>query len=414
MPNRLIYKSITPTDDLAPIARLAGLAFGYPNAESGEWFENRVGRDNIRIATMPDDASPIGVVGRVPMGLYLGGNEIPQLGVLAVGVAPEARGMGVARQMMEDCVREMHADGYPLSALYSAMHPLYRAVAYENAGLLCDAVIPAGMIDAPRNDPAAAGGWREATEQDTPAILACDAEYARSTHGMLARVEYLWHRIREPKTGTARCFVAPGENNTIEAYCYYMQEKTESTSVTTGNAAGALMRVSALAWSTPRGFDRTRAFLRGFSSVVGEIHVSLPPDSPLLHTLPDRRFGFSVREPWMLRVLNIKSALEARGYPRGLTATIALDITDEQIDANNGVWILTLTNGHPAVERPIDPAAAGDPLRIHIRDFAPLYTGFTSAHTLRTAGRLTCTDNTAETANAIFATPSTPAMVDMF
>jgi predicted acetyltransferase len=411
MPPELVYRPITDDEPLAPIARLAGLAFGYSNDDTVPWFEDRVGRQNIRIVTRPDDPAPLGVLGRIPMGIHLAGNEVPQLGVLAVGVAPEARGMGVARRMMAHAVREMHADRSPLSVLYSAMHPLYRAVGYENAGLLCDAAIPAGMIEPP--DTATAPGWREATDADTPGIIACDTAYARATHGSLARVEYLWHRIREPKSGFTRCFVAPDNDGAVEAYCYYSQEKTESTTITTGNAAGAAMRVTALAWSTPRGFDRVRSFLRGFSSVVGEIHVSLPPDSPLLHTLPDRRFALTVREPWMLRVLNIKTALESRGYPRGLNATLALDITDDQIDANTGAWTLTLADGRAAVE-PRIPDTPPDALRIHIRDLAPLYTGFTSARTLRAAGRLDATDETADTADALFATPSTPAMVDMF
>ncbi len=412
MAEPLIYRPVTEAEDLEPIARLAGLAFGTTNAESVEWFEKRVTRPNIRVVHAQDNPTPLGVTCRIPMGLYLAGNEVPQLGVLGVGVAPEARGMGVAKQMMADCVREMHSDGSPLSALYSAMHPLYRAVGYENAGLLCDAVIPAGMI--PADNPPAPAGWREATESDTEGIHACYAEYARHTHGMLARVEYLWHRIREPKAGPARCFVATDDQGRVEAYCYYTQARFDAEENTLGTAAGSAMNITDLAWSTPRGFSRSRAFLRGFASIVGEIRLSLPPDSPLIHTLPDRRFALNVREPWMLRILDVKSALEARGYPRGLSATLQLIITDDLIESNNGLWTLTLDSGTPTASHQPDQAAADNPLRIDIRALAPLYTGFTSARTLRAAGRLDASDNTADTADAIFATPSTPAMTNMF
>jgi len=408
MKPELVYRPITPDEPIGPIARLAGLAFGHPESTNIEWFEKRIGRENIRISTATDDPTPLGVVCRIPMGIYLGGNEIPQLGILGVGVAPEARGLGVAKQMMADCVQEMHADGCPLSILYSAMHPLYRAVGYDNAGALCNAVIPAGMITAPKTN--ATNNWREASEIDTPQIHACYARYAAQTHGMLARNGYIWQRIREPKIGTARCYVSRDEQGQIEAYCYYVQEKTEAQPAPIGTAAGSRMHVTDLAWSSTNGFNQIRSFLRGFVSVVGEILVNLPPDSPLIHTLPDRRFKLEFNEPWMLRILNFKSALEARSYPRGYNATLTLDITDDQIQANNGQWTVTITNGQATVSQ----GQSGDPLRIHIRDLAPLYTGFTSAQTLRDSGRLSCTDNTAETANAIFAAPSTPAMVDMF
>lgn len=414
MPPELIHRPITDNEPIGPIARLAALAFGYPDSETAEWFEQRVGRANIRITTTTTDPTPIGVVCRVPMGLYLAGKQVPQLGVLGVAVAPEARGRGIAHRMMARCIKEMHEDGYPLSALYSAMHPLYRAAGYENAGLLCDAVIPAGMIQASPRTQQPAQSWREAKDTDTQAIHDCYHAYAQTTHGMLARVEYLWYRIRNPKTGPTRCFVAENNAGTIEAYCYYDQEKSDATNPTTGNAAGARMRVADLAWSTPAGFESIRAFLRGFASIVGEIHCSLPPDSPLIHTLPDRRFSLTVREPWMLRILDVKTALESRGYPRGLTATLQLRITDDLIASNTGLWTLTVENGTPTAERQSDQAAAGDPLKVDIRTLAPIYTGFTSVGTLRAASEITASDDTAATADAIFATPSTPAMTNMF
>ena len=404
MPADLNYRAITPAEPIGPIARLPSYAFGVELEKSAEWFEQMVGRENIRVATRGDDT--VGCICRIPMGLYLGGREVPQLGVLGVAVSPEARGEGIARQMMADCVREMHADGCPLSALYSAMHPLYRGAGYEAAGLLYDAAIPAGMIETTDRG----AGWREATKDDLPAIEACYAEYARHSHGMLVRCEYIWQRIRESKFGPTRWFIVDDGQGGAEAYCFYVQDKWDSDDKTIGTAAGTILRVTDLAWTTPRGFEHLRGFLRGFSSIVGEIRVNLPPASPLLHTLDDRRYSIRVHEPWMLRVLDIPGALTARGYPAAIDTELVLDIEDDIIETNTGRWTLRVKHGSSTVT----PGGQGDALKCGIRDFAPIYTGYLSPSALRGIGRAECTDETASIASAVFSAGQPHAMVDMF
>lgn len=404
MPADLTYRPVEPNEPIGPIARLPSFAFGVELEKSAEWFEQMVGRENVRVSCLGDEI--VGCVGRVPMGIYLCGNEVPQLGVLGVAVSPEARGGGVATRMMADCVREMHADGYALSALYSAMHALYRGVGYEDAGLLCEASIPAGMIETADRG----SGWREATKDDLPAIEACYAEHARHNHGMLARCGYLWKRIRESKFGPTRWFIVDDGRGGAEAYCFYVQEKWDSNETTLGTAAGSLLRVTDLAWTTPRGFEHLRGFLRGFASMVGEIRVALPPASPLLMTLPDRRYSFAVREPWMLRVLDVPGALGGRGYLPGLTCRLVLELEDRLIEANNGRWTLAIEDGSPAVSR----GGEGESLRCNIRDLAPIFTGYVSAASLRGIGRAECSDRVAAVSDAVFSAGQPPAMVEMF
>jgi len=402
-PSTLTFRPVSPDEPMGPIARLPSLAFGTSPEDCTEWFEKRVTRPNIRVAER--DRTPLGCVGRVPMGLHVAGNAVPMLGVLGVADDPEARSTGVARQIMADAVREMHRDGVPLSGLYSALHGLYRAVGYEHAGLVCDATVPAGLFPhTPGTTP-----WRPITDDDSPRILGCYRRYAHQSNGALDRPEYIWHRIRE-RHGKANGFCTTDDTGDITAYCYTVQADWPGRGTDTGSCVGATLNVTDLAWSTPEGLAALASFLRGFSSVVGEVHLSLPPASPLLTALPDWRYLFTIKNVHFVRIINPKPALEQRGYLAGVSTALTLDLTDDIIEANTAPLTVTLDNGAPTVSRTRDAPA----IALHIRDLAPLYTGFASPAALHAAGRLKGDPDALARATALFAVPSPPAMPDMY
>ena len=146
--------------------------------------------------------------------------------------------------------------------------------------------------------------------------------------------------------------------------------------------------------------------------MVGVIDANLPPTSPLLAALPDWRYSMKILNSYFVRLTHLEAALLARGYSTATTATITLDITDDTIPAQSGLWNLTIDHGTPSIERTTTPAA--HTMAINIRDLAPLYTGYTTPRALRDAGRAHCNDPAADLASGIFATPTIPAMTDMF
>jgi predicted acetyltransferase len=403
MPDELRYDPVTTDDEIRIIARLIHLAFGSPPGECETWVGEKIGRENLRLIRRAGE--PLACLGRVPMGISLGGRSIPQIGVLGVTVGPEARGGGVARWMMRECVREMHRDGFALSTLYSALHPLYRGVGYENAGVLTDLTVPAAMM--PEGDKGR--GWRRMTPEDRVGVEGCYGEYARAHHGMLDRPDYIWDRVRT-REGETTGFVALDDAGAIEAYCFVVMGKMDGPPCGTGTGTGAPLRVTDLAWRTPRGMGRLMGFLRGFASIVGEVRLSLPAGSALPIALPDWRFAMKVRTPWMMRVLDVPRALEGRGYAAGVRARVTIEIEDDLIGSNNGAWTLSVEEGVGRVER---GGGAGS-VRCSIRDFAPLYSGHCTAAALRSSGRLECDAAAAALCDAVFSAGGSPGMVDMF
>jgi predicted acetyltransferase len=110
----------------------------------------------------------------------------------------------------------------------------------------------------------------------------------------------------------------------------------------------------------------------------------------------------------MLRIVDLRAALESRGYGSALAGTLDLDLTDEHLPANAGRWRIELADGRAHVER-----GGTGALRLDARALAALYSSWLSAEELAANGRTTGDRATLARASAFFAGPA-PHMPDMF
>jgi predicted acetyltransferase len=111
---------------------------------------------------------------------------------------------------------------------------------------------------------------------------------------------------------------------------------------------------------------------------------------------------------WMVRVLDVAAALEARGWPAGAAGTLHLEVEDDLFPENGGRFVLEVSDGVARVRR-----GGEGRMRLHVRALAPLYTGFYRAEGLRAAGALEADDASVQTAMQLFSGPQ-PSMRDMF
>ena len=129
---------------------------------------------------------------------------------------------------------------------------------------------------------------------------------------------------------------------------------------------------------------------------------------PLLLLLPEQTYQVKLLFHWMMRVLDVPAALEARGYPQGVSGTLHFEVQDALFAENRGCFILEVSGGTGHIRR------GGNALmRLDIRAFAALYTGFLSPEALRSVGALVADDATVRLATTFFCGPS-PALPDMF
>lgn len=404
--------------DIGDCARLISLSFGGTRDKSEEWLRAG-GQDQIRVwreGGVPGSVQ--GCLMRIPMGQFFGGLSVPMLGIAGVAVAPEARGQGVARAMMQACLKECADEGTPISTLYASTQVLYRQVGYEQAGLRFTTTINHAHVAVDRRE----GDGSELVVQaagpdDEPEIRACYAAFASMYDGMLDRGEYVWKRTRQMRDTAYHGFVirrasgAGPANGPFEGYVFLTQERDAKT-------GRHDVSVSDYAFLTPGAGRRIVSLLGNFGSMMQELILPGGPLHPLAHFMAQQRFKAEKKDFWMVRITDAKAALEARGYAKGIETSLNLDITDDLIPKNSGRLTLSIANGRGTVSAvgasgKVDASRGYGGLKVHVRGLAAMYSGLVSARQGVALGWVAGDEESVARAIAIFA-GGTPAMTDHF
>ncbi len=446
--------------DLPALARILHFAFTAPLDPAYPWLRF-LGVEALRVVrpsspgTGPGDGAvpePIATLGRVPMGQFFGGRSVPMLGVAGVGTAPEARGQGAARVLMEALIREAAAEGWALAGLYASTQAFYRQSGFEQGGHCFEVRIPVRELAAVGRGGGSAGGGgggaggtgvqakglvvRQLSEWAKPEhrwlvpddVRAVYQSFARRYDGPLDRGPYTWSRIRQMREDHFTGFGVfaplslvgrtsrPPSDECLEGYVYFTQVRNPATGKHD-------VQLSDLAFTTPRAAYRLAAFL-GDMATMGE-HILIRqagPIHPLLTLLPLQNYRVDRREYWMTRITHLPKAVEARGWPAGLRTALALDITDTLVPANHGAWLLSVADGRGTLVRLIPGSAGGGSgagsgpapiLRCDIGGLVPLYTGLYSARQAAAIGLVEGDAAAIDTASAMFP-GSSPWMSDFF
>ena len=400
-----------PADEreLARFLDICALALHFPR-DLADRFASISGRDAFRVVRANSDGNPI-VGGLVihDMGQFFGGKSVRMGGIGAVGIAPEFRASGAATQMMALALRDMRENGFMISSLYPATVPLYRRAGYELAGSRYEVTIPIRQMRLEKR----AGDLRveRVEEGDRERIVEFYTSVARHTPGLLDRREFSWKRVYEPRGEKAQGYKVLNAAGAIEGYAFLLQKD-----VPQAHAQSPLFHllINDAQFATPAAGARLLELVRQHQSVCDTAILYGSPDHPLLALIPERIFIARHQFHWMLRILDVRKALEARGWNACVRGEVALDVRDDLLPENNAKLMLSVAGGAANVKA----GGAGDAI-IDIRGLAALYTGHLSAHDLLSWGRLQVADHVRdpqrvlETLSALFAAPR-PWLGDMF
>jgi len=391
-----VYGTLRDDAERDTYADIIAQCFGM-SAEEGRQWRARTEPGNLR-GWRDARGTLLGGLNLLRLGQWYGGRCVPMGGISAVGVPPEARGRGVARSLMDATVRELAAAGTPLSTLYPATTALYRQSGYELAGNRFEV-----SLDLPRlrlHEPAAR--LRPATDADAPAIEVVAAKYASLRNGQARRDAYLWKRVRTPRVGEARGFVVE-ERGAITGHVY-----VQHMPLPRGHYDLNLTDACALNAPAARAI---LSFLAGHATMAEHALFAGSAADALIALLPERHYTLRLQDPWMTRIVDVRGALLARGWPAGVRASLRLAVQDDLLPANRGTFHLQVSGGEAKVTR--ERAATRTALRLHVRCLAPLYTGYMSPRELELAGMLTGPPAAMDLAATLFAGPA-PTMSDMF
>jgi len=355
-------------------------------------FRGHAGEENFRALFDGDEA--LAGLTYYEMGHWLGGELVRSAGLAAVAVAPHRRGQGLSTELLSATLIELAESGWPLASLYPSTQAVYRRVGFEVSGTrtafsLALGPVPARRAPLPlhRVDPENHGTFQPMYQR-----------WARGEHGPLHRSPGLWTRTtRTFRDGPVQAYLL-GED---EGYVMFTQPEGQG-----GKYDLALRDVVIL---TPAAGETLWAFLAGHRSLAGKVTWHGTEAAPWLAQLGENGVQPTAHWGWMVRVLDVAAAFEARGWPRGVAGALALDVADELLPGRNaGRWRVDVVEGRAAVTRGGDGA-----IRADIRALGPLLTGHLPATALARAGLLSGDGEALAIADRLLAGPR-PWLSDIF
>ena len=395
MPRDLQVRPAASDAELAALAAVLSECFCFEPVRASTWFQ-RAELPNVRVAV--EGEAVLGGFLSPPAGQFFGGRRVSTAGLAGVGVRPELRRTGVAAEMLRRGLLDLHAEGHALSTLYASTQSLYRKVGFERAGCRYRCTVSADALRMTDREL----DLRRLGEDDEPAVAALYTEQAARRPGHMDRSPYYWllaDRVRDG--GLRSTYGAVGPAGELEGYVRYRQLPGDGFS-------GYRLLVTDFVALTGRAARRLWTQLSDQASMAREIELSLAEHDPVAAVLPERRLRVELLEHFMLRILDVPRALEQRGYPAGVAATIGLDLADDLVASNEGRFLLQIEGGRAEIRRG-GPGAA----RLSVRALAPLFSGFLTAEALATLGWLEAPTEVVALLDTVFAGPS-PWMTEVF
>ncbi len=330
---------------------------------------------------------------------FYGGHAVPAVGIAGVAIAPEFRGGGVLRELLGPVLAQARERGAAISALFPTTAVPYRRLGWELTGVLRWTAVPTVALAGERRP--ANVTVRPAEEGDVPAILGAYCAWAADGAGMLARTGPLFdHAPGAVLSGHDGFTVAEGPAG-VEGYASWDREG--------GYDSAGVLAVPDLVAHTPRALTALLAMLGTWRSVAPTLHLRLRADDPawLVTGLAGARTHSE--QPWMLRLVDARAAVETRGWPHALAGSVDLDLADELCPWNAGPHRLTLDGGRGT----LTPGGDGT---VHLGPggLAAIYAGARTPAVLRRAHLLSGGDERTDAFLTAATAGPVPSLLDYF
>jgi predicted acetyltransferase len=366
------------------------------DAEEELQYLNQVGFDHARV--LRQGSNLVGGLALLPMGQWFGGRRVTMTGVASVAIAPHIRGQGAATYLMTAVVQELASQGVALSTLYPAVQSLYQKVGYGLGGSRYTWQVATDHIQLGK--PPLSWCQPQALKKVAPEWIVLQHNRGKFHYqGILDRHPLLWQRLlQSPGEGSSFAYTLGHVDNPEGYFIAYQRRET----------GGAMMTIRDWAAPSQAAMQSIWGLVHQQRSQVDAVQWAGGAVDPLALALPEQRARVTNVSHWMVRILNLKQALEQRGYPPGMHGELHLEVSDPLVAQNHGRFRLEISQGQGR----LTPGGRGE-VALTIQDLASLFTGMRSAQELRVLGNLEAPSAVLPLATALFSGPR-PWMPDFF
>jgi predicted acetyltransferase len=364
---------------------------------SKSWLERRASAlplEELRCAY--DGGRVLATAGAFRFHQWFGARAPATSGIYAVATLPEHRGTGLASAALMQILREAREQATPLTTLFPAVLRPYRRLGYELAGTYNEHRVD---LDTIPTDLGAELPPVETlvVERDLEGLKDCYRTWASPHNGVIEPTDDTWwtQRILQPWGDAISRAVVVRADGQIEGFAAFRYTDTAGhLDVSFG------VECLVLATSTGRATRALLTYFRGFRGVGVWLQWNGPCDDPIAMLIPEQRVETPYRYRWMLRLLDVPAALEARGYPP-IDADATITVYDPEFPANAGPWHLSVRRGDAHVERAGSATAGAVP----IGALSAIYSGFLRVPDAIALGYLEADDPAGPALDRLFSGP---------
>lgn len=408
-PPALRYRSARRTD-VETLADLGFRAYRVHSLEKRREFYTDHPRFTIKDVRVGElDGQIVASLVLYPLSAFVRGQRLAFTGIGSVAVSPEHRRRGIGETLMRSMLRELRQTGQAFSLLYAFRGSYYRKMGYGPLERVHQ------LSFAPRNLPASeeARGVRRLMLPDRPAVQALYDRVAERGHFAIAR---------KPEWWTQRLWSYSGEwvvyegrrRGQVEGYLYYEVDHSR------GPFALELTLKEFVA-ATPEAHRGLVGYLASLADQVAEIEAAVPADGVWLSLLrtpenlkPGPAIGVyldagNVGAGAMLRITDVKAALESFPINPAAKGEVVIEIEDAQLPQNARGWRVTAREGRLKVGFPAARTgirAAAPRLAMPVEVLAMLLSGTLAPTRAAEAGLLEARDGGAEAIEGWFRGPA--------
>jgi predicted acetyltransferase len=376
----------TNSTDLSAIQSVLLQAFNIPPQH---WHKvlSDVGEKNFRI--LRSQGEIVGALGLYESEQWYGGKPVTSAGVACVGTRIPHRRQGHGHALMQGLLVEMHERQFALSALYPSSDQFYRQLGYGNAGEQVMRVLE-HVPPMPSENTLEICELDPTDPADFAEIRRLHLERARRGNGAFSRNQGLWSRLIRRLNSTVRVY-GLGARDALEGWVCAAQLQSGSPF--------PLLFADIVAL-TPAAIRATWHLARLHEPTAGELRWLGSGRDPMTLHLPNGDWKIQNRKGWMLRIVDIKGALEGRGYPLGMNGQLVLQVEDPSLAQNTGRWTLKVEDGQGRLQ----PGGTGG-LQLEINALGTLFSGYFSAMELAQCGLIRGDAAAVQTAGLLFSGP---------
>ncbi len=351
--------------------------------------------DLIRVAE--DDGRVAAMMRFLPFAHYFGGRALRAAGIASVAVAAESRGRGLGTALMRETLGELRDSGFLLSTLYPATAPIYKSVGYGFGGVRTAWKVRQEIL--PQRSDLQVEPLEDASIDEAKGVY---DTIARQTNGLLQRDEWWWNkRVLDAFEDTQYRYIVR-EDGVATGYILYTLERGKDD-------WRSSMMCRDLHWLTPRAGRALLSLASVHRSTGRNLEWYGPPTEPLADLLDEDKVEVDWRFRYMIRLLDVPGAIEARGYLTHVEAGVTIGVSDPMFADNEGAWRIEVSGGAAKCARTDDEPAA----RADVQTWTSIWSGLHDARTEARLGRLQASDEAIAALSAMFAGPM-PWISDFF